>query len=162
MKNQFENYYEYISEQATQFVDNYKHEVMQVIENGDSDIRGFIDDYRLHEWCDNDFIYVDLLDSAHILKQSSNVETDRGLWEGQDPEDSIKTQAFFTYRNDLYHEVSEQFKELLESKLEELQDELEQLQDNDSDEIETDEEYEEKVSELEEQINLYEESINDL
>lgn len=162
MSSQFANYHSYISEQGVQFTNEYKHEALQQVLNGDTDLRGFIDDSRLHEWCDNDFIYVDLLDSAHIIDQSSNVETDSGLWEGQEPTEAIKTQAFFTYRNDLYNEVSEQFKTMLEEKKEEIEAELEELENNDSDEIETDEEYDSKVSDLQEQIQLLEEAIEDL
>jgi hypothetical protein len=159
MGSQFANYSQYVEEQATMFFNEYQHEAIQSIENGDSDIRGFIDDQRLHEWCDSDFIYVDLMDSAYIIDQSYNVEHDSGLWEGQEPQEAIKTQAFFTYRTDMYEAVSEKFKTILESKLEEFENELEQLheeQDENDDYVMN----EDKIAELEEKISLYEEAID--
>src|SRR5690606_5710707 len=129
---QFSNYSEYVESEAKTFVDEYEEDLMSRIKDGDTDIHEFVHDYRLHEWVDNDFIYVDLIDSAEILEQSDNVETDSGLWEGQEPREAIKTQAFFTYRNDLGYVIMDKIESLLQLKLddttsiiEELEEELE-------------------------------------
>jgi len=169
---QFSNYYEYVSNEAESFVGEYIEELIEDIENGNTDVYSFIDDYRLHEWCDNDFIYVDLIDSAEIIDQSNNVETDSGLWEGQEPQEAIKTQAFFTYRNDMYWEIKEQVEEKLNDRLSELEEELQPLQEqfdalDNKDELS--EEEEDEMAELEEEIDTitdaisnFEEAINRL
>ena len=97
----FSNYHQYVREQARNFRNEYINELLDEIHEGSTDAYEFIQDSKLHEWCDNDFIYVGLLDSAEILDQSDYVETDFGLWDGQEPRDAIETQAFYTYRRDL-------------------------------------------------------------
>ena len=106
---QFANYKEYIENEAKSFVNEYENELLDEVKNGNTDVYEFVNDYRVYEWIDNDFIYVDLIDSAEILEQSDNVETDYGLWEGKEPAEAIKTQAFFTYRNDLSSKVMSMF-----------------------------------------------------
>ena len=96
----FSYYYEYVEKQADDFTDEYFDYVTEKIKEGQTDIYTIIEE-NVHEWCDNDFIYVNLLDSAEILDQSEEIEMDRGLWEGQEPRDAIQTQAFYTYRRDL-------------------------------------------------------------
>ena len=125
--SQFENYYEYIENEARSFVDEYKSELFEEIKDGNTDVHRFVDDSRAHEWVDNDFIYADLHDCANILEQSNNIEEDFGLWENEQPIDAIKTQAFFTYRNDLSKKVMEIIEDELENKLDELELRLEQL-----------------------------------
>lgn len=124
---QFANYREYIDNEARSFVDEYEDELLDEIKDGNTDVYEFVNDYRVHEWVDNDFIYVDLTDSAEILEQSDNVEIDSGLWEGQEPVEAIKTQAFFTYRNDLSDKVMSIFESVLQDKLDELEERLEEL-----------------------------------
>jgi hypothetical protein len=75
---QFSNYYDYVSNEAENFVDEYIDSLIENVEQGNTNVDEFIDDYRLHEWCDSDFIYVDLVDSTEVLEQSNNVETDSG------------------------------------------------------------------------------------
>jgi hypothetical protein len=73
----------------------------------------------IHETLDSSAIaiYMDLTDAAEILKYCNYEETDSGLWEGQDPEEAIKTKAFFSMRQDIYEEV--------ENMLENLREEIE-------------------------------------
>ena len=160
--SEFQNYYGYISDQAKMFVDQYKDEVFGEIREGDTDVDDLLNDSRIHEWVDNDFIYVDLVDSAHIIEQSDNVETDWGLWEGQDPQDAIKSMAFYTYRNDLYYAVKEALEEELDSELSNLQEQLAELQQEleglDEDD-ESREELEEEIEELEDATNNFEMAI---
>jgi hypothetical protein len=80
-----------------------------------------------------------LMEAAEILDQLSKYEeTDRGLWEGQEPRDAVITQAAFTYGNAVYQEfrtlvesvneaISEVFPEIAdeEEKREELKQDLE-------------------------------------
>lgn len=166
--SEFQNYYGYISDQAKMFVDEHKEDVFTEVRDGNTDVYDLLNDSKIHEWVDNDFIYVDLIDSAHIIEQSDNVETDYGLWEGQDPQEAIKAMAFFTYRNDLYYAVKELMEEELDSELTnlqeqltELQEELENLEDNEDNEDDRDE-LEEQIGELEEQTNNFELAIDSL
>jgi len=164
--SQFENYYGYVGEEADSIVSEYKQEAIELVLDGGSydDLCQFFQDSRVHEWADNDFIYVDLLDSAQILDQSDEVETDSGLWEGQEPREAIKTQAFFTYRRDLEITVIEKMeselqneRERLEIKLGEEQNALEHL-DEESDEYE---EQEEKIADIEQQIEYVDDVLSD-
>jgi hypothetical protein len=73
-------------------------------------------DYVIHETVDGSSlaIYMDLHDAADIIEYADNEETDSGLWDGQDPEEAIKTKAFFTLRADVYSKVEEMLKDLEE------------------------------------------------
>lgn len=145
---QFSNYSEYVESEAKAFVDEYEEDLMSRIKDGDTDIHEFVYDYRLHEWVDNDFIYVDLIDSAEILEQSDNVETDWGLWEGKDPQEAVKTQAFFTYRNDLGYAVMDKIESLLQLRLDDITSTIEELEEK----LET-EENEDTIAEIEEELD---------
>jgi hypothetical protein len=158
----FQNYYGYIQEQAELFVSEYLQEAVSEIKDGNTDMQEFISDSRSHEWVDNDFIYVDLIDSAHILDQSNNVETDSGLWEGQDPEEAIKTMAFFTYRADLEEEVRSQLSEKLGEKFEEVEEQLEELELQQDEDADDDEQFEEELEDLRELLSNLEEAMESL
>lgn len=166
--SEFQNYYVYISDQAKMFVDEHREDVFKEVRDGNTDVYNLLNDSKIHEWADNDFIYVDIIDSAHIIEQSNNVETDYGLWEGQDPQDAIKAMAFFTYRNDLYYAVKELMEEELDSELTNLQEQLTELQEQfdnleDNEENEDDrDELEEQIEELEDEANNFELAINSL
>lgn len=155
---QFANYKEYVDNEARSFVDEYEDELLDEIKNGNTDIYEFVNDYRVHEWVDNDFIYVDLTDSAEILEQSDNVETDFGLWEGQEPIEAIKTQAFFTYKNDLSDKVISIFESVLQDKLNELEERLEKLREELKNE--KDENILKEINKIEEFVKYIEEAID--
>lgn len=127
-ESKFKYYGNYVQEGARSFVDEHLDEALNEIAEGNTNMSEFIDDSRLHEWIDNDFIYHDLMDSALILEQSDNVETDSGLWEGQEPRDAIKTQAFFTFRTDMYLEIKDIFKDELDEKQAEFEKNIEKLE----------------------------------
>lgn len=155
---QFANYKEYVDNEARSFVDEYEDELLDEIKNGNTDVYEFVNDYRVHEWVDNDFIYVDLTDSAEILEQSDNVETDFGLWEGQEPIEAIKTQAFFTYKNDLSDKVISIFESVLQDKLNELEKRLEKLREELK--SEKDENILKEINKIEEFVKHIEEAID--
>jgi hypothetical protein len=118
IKSQFENYDSYLQGEAENFFDEYKNNLDSDIKDGKIEVYDYFDD-RIHEWTDTEFSRgIDLVDCALILDQSDNVETDSGLWEGQEPRKAIETQAFFTYRYDLFSAV----KCLTEEYLQELMD----------------------------------------
>jgi chaperonin cofactor prefoldin len=125
-KGQFENYYGYVENESIHFMDDHADELRAEIDDSEVELCEFFDQ-AIHEHVDSDFIYVDLRDSADIIEQSDNVECDSGLWEGQEPVEAIKTQAFFTYRQDLMIEVIERAKEELNNYLDELTTDTEKL-----------------------------------
>jgi vacuolar-type H+-ATPase subunit I/STV1 len=168
----FENYYDKVQEEASNFVDQYIDEIFtDVEEDGVNDLYEFVNDYRLHEWVDSDFIYVGLIESANIIEQSDNVETDSGLWEGLEPTKAIESQAFFTYRNDMNEYVMSIIKDRLEDRLAELEADLEPLQEeleeveNDDNIIKKDstiERLENEIEELEGRISNLEDAIGNI
>lgn len=177
--SKFEHYYNYVGEEAKSFVEEHLDEAIKEILDGDTDMNQFIDDYRLHEWVDNDFIYHNLTDSAHILDQSNNEETDSGLWEGQEPREAIQTQAFFTYRTDMYLEIKELLKEELidkkngyEKLVEKMEKEIDALKEVikknenklNSMDVEKDgyDELEMKINDLTEKLDELEEKFNEV
>lgn len=159
---QFTNYREYVEKEAKSFVEEFEVDLVDEIKAGNDDARDYVYDYRLHEWVDNDFIYVDLKDSAEILEQSDNVETDSGLWEGLEPEKAIEAQAFYTYRNDLGEEIMEKFKDILERKLDEVDSNLDELKEEWNDEQDEDksDELQEEIDKLEEFMGYIENAID--
>jgi DNA-binding transcriptional MerR regulator len=162
--SEFKNYYEYINKEAKTFTIEYKNEIFADVKDGNTDVYELINDSKIHEWVDNDFIYVDLVDSAYIIDQSDNVESDWGLWEGQDPQDAIRSMAFYTYRNDLYYAVKDLMEEELDSKLAELQDQLANLQEEleNADEDDDTNEIEDEIDELIDTTNNFEMAIESL
>jgi hypothetical protein len=118
IRSQFENYDSYLQGEAENFFGEYKSDIEEDIKGNKLDVYDYFDE-RIHEWADTEFSRgIDLVDCALILDQSNNVETDSGLWEGQEPRKAIETQAFFTYRYDLFSAV----KYLTEEYLQELLD----------------------------------------
>jgi predicted nuclease with TOPRIM domain len=163
--SRFQNYYEYVSDQAKNFVDEYKEDVFAEIRDGyTTDVYMMLTDGKIHEWVDNDFVYAGLIDFAHIIEQSNNVETDCGLFEGLKPIKAIESQAFYTYKNDLLYAVKPLIQEELKSELSNLQDDLETLQakfDDIEDEDER-EKCEEEISELEDMVDNFKKAIESL
>ena len=169
---QFTYYQQNVEEKAR---DLFKENIDSIIENlkeGSVDLYEFFDQ-PVHEWAENDFIYVDLRDAADILEQSDNVETDSGLWEGQEPRKAIETQAFFTYRNDLMLELKEvaeeelnEYKNTVEIAIEEMEGEREAIQDKlkdleaELDELEDEEGREDEVQDLEDAYEAAENEYN--
>lgn len=167
----FKNYYNTVNEEAEGLVKEYEEELVSEAETHDFELYNFFDDL-VHQSADSDFTYVDLHDCADILDSSDNVETDSGLWEGQEPIEAVKSMAFFTYRNDLMEAVQEKAKEFLQEKVEELEETLQEKKsraehlDNSVKELDSDsEEYEEaeqEYEELEEEIDELETTISNI
>jgi len=127
-------YYESINEMADDFVSEYKDEIKEIIkENKDRKPDYIFDEAiyqkwdltdKLHEWLDSAWYgflrsdwckecVTEFSSCAKLLDESNEVETDSGLWEGQDPKDAIMTQAFFTARIDLYFQVEKLIKGII-------------------------------------------------
>ena len=127
-------YYQTIEEEAEDFIENYKEEIDEIIKENKEKSNEYIFDEaiyqqwdlidKIHEWLDSGwygFLRKDWCDdtnsefmaSAKVLEESEEVETDTGLWEGQEPQDAIRTQAFFTVRQDLYFAIEKLLKEKL-------------------------------------------------
>lgn len=125
--SEFKNYDQYVSTEAKNVVDEYKVSIVEELQSGKLDIYDFFDE-KVHDWVDNDLIYIDLHDCANILEQSDNKETDSGLWEGLEPMKAIEAQAFFTYRNDLHIAVKAVVEDYLEDLVEETEDKIGNLE----------------------------------
>lgn len=159
--SEFANYYNKVQEEAKNFVDENINEIyFDVEEDGLDDIYEFVNDHRLHEWVDSDFIRVDLIDSANIVEQSNNVEEDCGLWEGQSPTKAIETQAFFTYKNDMNEEIMPLIKDKLQVRLEEREVDLVLLKEKL--ELEYSEDTEEKIEILEQCVEFITSAIDNI
>lgn len=157
--SKFADYDGYVKSEALDFVDEYKQELIDNIKDGDTDVDEFIHDYRLHDWVDNDFIYVDIEDSATIINRSDNVETDSGLWENLEPEEAINSKAFFTYRNNLGFKIEELFKAELEEQVGILEEKYNNIQ-NDMDKAESEED-DDRYNELDEKLDKVQTAIYD-
>ena len=128
-------YYGAINEMAKDFIEEYEEEIKEIIkENKDRDKKYIFDEAiyqnwdlidKVHEWLDSawyGFLRQDwakdyrteLMSCVEIIDESEETETDQGLWEGQEPQEAIKTQAFFTARNDLYFIIEKLIKEFME------------------------------------------------
>lgn len=162
----FTNLYQKVEELAKDlFAENEEDFFEKLKEQGTNfDYEDYFGD-KAHEDIDREFIYVGLVDSAEIIEGAQSVETDSGLWEGQDPEAAILTMAFFTLKNEVMSELRDIVRGELENKKDELEGEMNNLE-NDRQfnkermqakgkrftEIEDDEEYEDEAEELEEEI----------
>lgn len=167
----FANYELYCQEQAKLLFNDDRSDFMDYLKEGSIRFYDFFDD-SVHNWADNDFIYVDLLDSAEILDQSNNVETDSGLWQGEEPRKAIATQAFFTYRGDLFNALKDEvygYLEELESEAisdlgfaqEELDSKTESL-DEDADVTEETSIEREKLDKVEAYLSYIQDTMNDI
>lgn len=128
-------YEELINKEANDFVRNHKEELTEIIKKNKDEEEDFIFDEAIYQkWDLNDKIHQhldsgwygflrddvfknansELMTCAMILDESEEAETDSGLWDGQEPQEAIKTQAFFTARNDLYFRIEKLIKELID------------------------------------------------
>jgi hypothetical protein len=53
-----------------------------------------------------------LSDAAFVIENSDNPESDSGMWEGQEPEEALKTQAAYTFSNDVNTEITDQYNKI--------------------------------------------------
>lgn len=123
----FKYYSNYVEEESNQVVEESKVDLKDELEKGSVNLDDYFDDI-IFEHVDSEFIYHDLMDSANILEQSDNVETDSGLWEGEEPVKAVQTQAFFTLRNDLSIRVIAHAVDMLEEYSEEIQEQIEGIE----------------------------------
>lgn len=109
---------------------------MMVVEFSDQIVEKLIDDGEASDDLNNDYSngdsyhhesHVDrsytLLEAAKLLDQLSQFEeTDRGLWEGQEPREAVVTQAAYTYGSAVYSEWTDFIKTINEDAREVLDD----------------------------------------
>lgn len=129
-------YYDQIDEEVNDFMEYWKEDIAEIIkenitQNEDEIFEEIYQEWdlndKIHEFLDNNWFNFlreepfekfnsELTTCAFILDESDEVETDSGLWEGQEPKQAIQTQAFFTVRNDLYNRVEGKIRELIKGK----------------------------------------------
>lgn len=143
--NTFE-YRKQLDEEVIDFLKDHSDDIRQSLVDG-----GNFDEYS--GWMDSDFhsAFVDraysLKEAVDVLENCRNVETDSGLWQGQDAEAALSTQAAFSYGNDARREIADYLESIKESygELKESKDSL--ISDLD-----------ERISEAEDQISEIEDS----
>lgn len=104
------DYYDEVRKEAVDFIEEVMDEVAESLKNGENYLLdGDVED-RFFE-CVTDRSYT-LSDAAFVIENSNNVETDSGLWEGQEPHEAVKTQAAFTFSNDVHATVEEMYEDI--------------------------------------------------
>jgi hypothetical protein len=103
-----------IEQEATDFILNNEDMIIEaLVDDADWDYNEIPDlDSTWHESIvDRGYT---LQDAAYIISECENEETDSGLWEGQQPEEAIKTKAAFSYALDCWFEAERIYDELKE------------------------------------------------
>jgi hypothetical protein len=106
------NYQEDVEKEAKDFLAQHEDEFKEAIKEGKdfdyNDIDG-LDEWVHEELTDRSY---SVTDAAFVIDNSDNVETDRGLWEGQDMQEALQTQAAYTFSNDVFLRAREIFDEI--------------------------------------------------
>lgn len=82
-----------------------------------------------------------LSDAAFVIENSDNPEDDSGMWGGQEPGEAIRTQATYTFSNNVNSEITDQYnklKEEYETAFCEEENEIENDDINTNDDVDTD------------------------
>ena len=112
--------------EAVDFIDEMLDEFIEAMQNeSDYFFEGDVEDRFFENVGDRSYT---LTDAAFVIENSDNVETDSGLWEGQEPAEALETQAAFTFSNDVRSEVEEIYESVkseYDEKYSEICDELE-------------------------------------
>jgi len=132
------NYYDLIEEEAKDFVENFREDLEKLVKDNKGKKKEYIlEEVIENEWDLSDKIYEwldgiwygflrnayfedcpsELMSCAKIIDESHEVETDRGLWDNEEPQKAIISQAFFTVENDLYFQVKNELENYLEEKI---------------------------------------------
>lgn len=100
-----------VEKEAREFIENHEDIIKTAIvddEDNFMEIDGI--ETGIHENAE-DRAYT-LSDAAFVIDNSDNVENDSGIWEGYEPYAAIKTQATYTFRNDVRIKCEEMYKEM--------------------------------------------------
>jgi hypothetical protein len=131
------HYSDEVRKEAVDFIDEMFDEFIEALKNeedyffSDSSV-----DDRFFE-CVGDRSYT-LTDAAFVIENSDNVETDSGLWEGQDPVDAVCSQAAYTFSNDVRFEVEEIYEDVKSEYDRAYSDVYDELADKHSDDVDYD------------------------
>lgn len=101
-----EDYLANAREAAAEAVEHFEDQIVEQLVENDAASDDMNNDFpggdSYHHENHVDKMYT-LLEAATLLDQLSNYEeTDRGLWEGQEPREAVKIQAAYTYGNAVY------------------------------------------------------------
>lgn len=101
-----------VEQEAKEFMQEIEDELKEAIKEDLDFDRNDIDvlDTRFHEVI-TDRSY-SLSDAVFVIENSDNEETDTGLWEGQQPEDAIRTKGAYTFSNDVWFKCEEIYKDI--------------------------------------------------
>jgi hypothetical protein len=120
------NYAAVVSGQADIFLDEYREELLRRAKEGE-DVYEYFND-SVHIYTDDLFNGIDYVESALIVAETFNPETDSGLWYQQDPKTAISTMAFYSFRNDLHERVLETLLPLLRMRVNVLENAIDELE----------------------------------
>lgn len=136
------NYDSEVEKEAVDFIDNLMDEFLEAMENDENYfIDGDIQDRLFEDVTDRSYT---ITDAAFVIENSSNPESDRGLWDGKDPAEALETQAAFTFSNDVsskVEEIYEDVKSKYDDEFQRIRDELEEKHTDDEDADSDDDDY---------------------
>lgn len=105
------HYSDEVRKEAIDFIDEMFDEFIEAMQNEED---YFFNDSGVEDRffeCVGDRSYT-LTDAAFVIENSDNVETDSGLWEGQDPVDAVCSQAAYTFSNDVRIKIEEIYEDV--------------------------------------------------
>lgn len=123
-------YSEVVKQEAKEFLEENKQDIIKAIKEEEvisfNELEDSLNLYDLtFEWVDSSFYSIlrascfdnfktEFQTCAFIIEEAGEKETDKGLWEGQDTEKAVFSQAFFSFLNDFRAEVENLINELIE------------------------------------------------
>lgn len=136
------NYESEVEKEAVDFIEELMDEFIEAMENDENYfIDGDVDDRLFESVTDRSY---SLTDAAFVIENSSNPESDSGLWDGKDPAEALETQAAFTFSNDVRSEIEEIYEDVktqYDDEYQRVYDELEEKHVNDEDPKPEDDDY---------------------
>ena len=115
-------YDEDIEQNARDFIEDHEDEITKgILEESE-----FYDLNELDDAIREEEFYFSLEDAVQVIQTSDNTEEDRGLWEGQQPEEALITKATYTAQNDLRIKIKELYDEMKEA----FQNQISELTEN--------------------------------
>lgn len=118
MTTETRNYLQQAADDAAETVRNFADEILEQLWDD-----GKASDDLLNDYPDGDaWHHENHVDKAYDLSEAANLidelsafeETDKGLWEGQQPKEAIGTCAAYTYGNAVYEQWDDLIKEINE------------------------------------------------
>ena len=107
-----------VNTDAFDFLDEIEADIKEAIINGEEDVSeircdetgyGYIQDYFHESVIDRSY---SIEDAAFVIANCENEETDTGIWEGLEMHEAMQACAAYSYGNDVWEEVRDQYEGL--------------------------------------------------